>query len=371
MTSDELMAESGKLRAVVAKLREIRAAGEKVIVFARLLAMQQILCRVFEREFGIRVPVINGTPSRDSGYDGSSAATGRAREARRNILDEFERRPGFGVLVLSPHVAGIGLTITAANHVVHYGRWWNPAVEAQATDRAYRIGQQRPVFVYLPILTYPKGVTGLTFDERLDALMERKTALRRDFLQPETLEEDNASELCGALQSDVVEVGGAEIDERLDAVVLKRLSPHQFEAAVCALLAKEGASIVLTARAGDGGADVIAARRGDLVLVQAKHSKNDGPVDAVSVGDVVGALDVYGNELRRDCRGMVVTNASFAQSALHAAHDHGIELLSGERLVDRLRQAGVSMSHVVEAEMKRCASFAEGVRQARMLVGEL
>lgn len=370
IATDELLAQSGKLRSVVEKLREISAAGEKVIVFARLLAMQQILCRVFEREFGIRVPVINGTPSRDSGYDGSSSATGRAHRARRSILEEFEKRPGFGVLILSPHVAGIGLTITAANHVIHYGRWWNPAVEAQATDRAYRIGQQRPVSVYLPILTYAQGGTGSTFDERLDALMERKTALRRDFLQPDAPEEDNANELCLGLHEELEGTSGISADQPVTAAVLKDMSPHLFEAAVGALLSEEGFSIVLTTRAGDGGADVIARNRGDLVLIQAKHSRSDTPMDATAVGDVVGALDVYGKELRRNCRAMVVTNASISQPAVQVARDQGVELLSGERLVERFRRSEISISHVVAVEAKRCSSFADGVAQARLLISE-
>jgi len=70
-------------------------------------------------------------------------------KTRNGILHEFRSKPGFDVLILSPFVAGIGLTIVEANHVVHYGRWWNPAAESEATDRAYRIGQMKDVWVYL------------------------------------------------------------------------------------------------------------------------------------------------------------------------------------------------------------------------------
>jgi SNF2 family DNA or RNA helicase len=62
------------------------------------------------------------------------------------------------VMILSPRAAGTGLTITSANHVIHYTRWWNPAVENQATDRVYRIGQEKPVTVYYPIVTDQQGV---------------------------------------------------------------------------------------------------------------------------------------------------------------------------------------------------------------------
>ena len=107
-------------------------------------------------------------------------------------------------MILSPFVAGIGLTITEANHVIHYGRWWNPAVESQATDRAYRIGQNKDVVVYLPILTDPTGRISLTFEERLDALMERKYSLARDFLRPISPED----ELEGELHRDLMREAG-------------------------------------------------------------------------------------------------------------------------------------------------------------------
>ncbi|MGA3316675.1 MAG: C-terminal helicase domain-containing protein [Candidatus Korobacteraceae bacterium] len=69
------------------------------------------------------------------------------------------------------------VTITEANHVIHYGRWWNPAVEAQATDRVYRIGQERDVRVYLPTLKDPSGRISNSFDERLHRLLEQKSTL--------------------------------------------------------------------------------------------------------------------------------------------------------------------------------------------------
>ena len=116
-------------------------------------------------------------------------------KTRNGILHGFRAKPGFDVLILSPFVAGIGLTIVEANHVVHYGRWWNPAVESQATDRAYRIGQTKDVSVYLPILRDPSGRVAPSFDERLDVLMDRKQRLAEDFLRPLPPEDDMGDEL--------------------------------------------------------------------------------------------------------------------------------------------------------------------------------
>lgn len=105
----------------------------------------------------------------DSNYELQSVAS-----TRSGILEEFRQSEGFDIIILSPFVAGVGLTIVEANHVIHYGRWWNPAVEAQATDRAYRLGQLKEVHVYLPILEDKTRRVTPTFDQLLDQLMENK-----------------------------------------------------------------------------------------------------------------------------------------------------------------------------------------------------
>ncbi len=86
-------------------------------------------------------------------------------------------------MILSPQAAGVGLTITGANHVIHYTRWWNPAVEQQATDRVHRFGQERPVHVYIPIVTeesLPRG----TVEEVLHRLLQHKEELARSVIIP-------------------------------------------------------------------------------------------------------------------------------------------------------------------------------------------
>jgi SNF2 family DNA or RNA helicase len=93
----------------------------------------------------------------------------------------FEAEPGFGALVLAPRAAGLGLTITAANHVIHYMREWNPAVEQQATDRAYRIGQTRPVSVHTLTAT---SAAGRNVEEVLHDLLSEKRRLMADFVVP-------------------------------------------------------------------------------------------------------------------------------------------------------------------------------------------
>jgi len=190
----DLIAGSSKLRTIIDQLHKIRGTREKAIIFARHRAMQSILAKVLGSEFQLPVRIING----ETKMNASSLRTQGAK-TRNAILEEFKAKSGFNILILSPFVAGIGLTITEANHVFHYGRWWNPAVESQATDRTYRIGQTKEVFVYVPILRDPSGRVPLTFDERLDALMERKYRLAEDFLRPLPPEEDIGAELFGEL----------------------------------------------------------------------------------------------------------------------------------------------------------------------------
>ena len=93
-------------------------------------------------------------------------------ETRKGLIERFEGEPGFGIIIMSPIAAGVGLNVTGANNVIHLERHWNPAKEAQATDRVYRTGQTRDVNVYLPVLRHPEQVS---FDVNLDRLLQRKT----------------------------------------------------------------------------------------------------------------------------------------------------------------------------------------------------
>lgn len=169
-----------KIERVFGLLDRIRSAGEKVIVFANRKPIQRWLANAFESRYGILVDIING--------DVSESRT------RMHMIDRFTNTEGFAVLVLAPRAAGVGLNITAANHVIHYMREWNPAVENQATDRAYRIGQTKPVNVYTLIGTAPEGTT---VEEKLDALLETKRELMRQFVVPMGLTQVTEEELLG------------------------------------------------------------------------------------------------------------------------------------------------------------------------------
>jgi hypothetical protein len=164
------VADSARLDHTMQILREIQAAREKALVFVEARAMQAALIELLQRQFRLSEPppVISGDV---------------AGSRRLSRVEAFEKEPGFGVMILSPKAGGVGLTITAANHVIHLSRWWNPAVEDQATDRVYRIGQKRPVHVYTPLAVHPRYADD-SFDVRLHELLTRKRSLSQELLAP-------------------------------------------------------------------------------------------------------------------------------------------------------------------------------------------
>jgi SNF2-related domain/Helicase conserved C-terminal domain len=165
----ELEQCSPKMRWMLAELIRIQSRGEKVIVFCEVKELQRTIQRAIVEKFGIVADIINGDTS----------AGGAKGDIRQRRIGLFQQKPGFGVILLSPLAVGFGVNIQAANHVIHFTRTWNPAREDQATDRTYRIGQTREVFVYYPVVVAEDFVT---FDERLDQLLERKRKLSQDML---------------------------------------------------------------------------------------------------------------------------------------------------------------------------------------------
>jgi superfamily II DNA or RNA helicase len=184
---DQYAASSARLATAVNILRDIYAKDEKALIFIENLAMQDVVADGLAALFDLshRPSIVNG---------------GVAGERRLAIVDRFtERNVGFDVLVLSPKAAGVGLNIVAANHVIHLSRWWNPAVEDQCNDRAYRIGQIRTVNIHVPIATHP-DFPGATFDERLDELLTKKRELSRHMLAPPEGEGDIETLFGGAVR---------------------------------------------------------------------------------------------------------------------------------------------------------------------------
>lgn len=174
-TLNDLLKASSKLTLCYQLIERIAAAQEKVILFAERRETQRMLARLLQEGFGLTPSVINGTtPS-------SAQRENAAKMSRQQAIDKFQAVSGFNGIVMSPIAAGVGLNVTGANHVIHYARHWNPAKEDQATDRAYRIGQRKDVYVYLPLAVHPEFKS---FDLILDELLERKRQLASASLFP-------------------------------------------------------------------------------------------------------------------------------------------------------------------------------------------
>ena len=146
---------SGKVERLFDLLDEIEAARDKVLVFTQFREMGELLQRWLAARRGREPLFLHG---------------GVPRTRRDQMVQRFQNEPADRVFLLSLKAGGTGLNLTAASHVVHFDLWWNPAVEAQATDRAYRIGQQRNVQVH-------RFITRGTFEERIDELIRSKREL--------------------------------------------------------------------------------------------------------------------------------------------------------------------------------------------------
>lgn len=147
---------SGKLLRLSELLEEITAVGDRALIFTQFAEMGQLLRGYLQQWLGVPTLFLHG---------------GTPAKQRKSMVERFQDDPdGPPLFILSIKAGGVGLNLTRANHVFHFDRWWNPAVENQATDRAFRIGQQRNVQVH-------KFVCTGTLEERIDELIERKKAL--------------------------------------------------------------------------------------------------------------------------------------------------------------------------------------------------
>ncbi len=147
---------SHKLERIVQMIEEVIAEGESLLLFTQFTEIGKALERHFRQHYHYPSFYLHGGTSR------------RKREQMIATFQDPENAPS--VFVLSLKAGGVGITLTRANHVFHFDRWWNPAVENQATDRAYRIGQEKKVFVH-------KMVTLGTLEERIDQMLEEKQRL--------------------------------------------------------------------------------------------------------------------------------------------------------------------------------------------------
>jgi SNF2 family DNA or RNA helicase len=194
---DDFINDSAKLQALMAVLYDVYQKNEKAIVFTDRKATQRMLQFIISKKFNIHPSIINGdSPSSINKFNDSKLS-------RQQTIDYFQKENGFNVIVMSPLAAGVGLNVVGANHVIHYSRHWNPAKEEQATDRAYRIGQTKDVYVYYPMAVFPEFENTpnqhKSFDLVLNKLLLKKKELANGALFPSEQVEVKQSEIINEL----------------------------------------------------------------------------------------------------------------------------------------------------------------------------
>lgn len=143
---------SGKLSRLTEMIEETLAAGDRSLIFTQFTEMGELIRRHLQESFGCEVLFLHG---------------GSSKRQRDHMVERFSGEDGPALFLLSLKAGGTGLNLTRANHVFHFDRWWNPAVENQATDRAFRIGQTKDVQVH-------KFICAGTLEDKIDEMIERK-----------------------------------------------------------------------------------------------------------------------------------------------------------------------------------------------------
>ncbi|MEW9701684.1 DEAD/DEAH box helicase [Paenibacillus sp. SI8] len=159
---EAFITRSAKLERLVAMVSELRDEGDSCLIFTQYVGMGRLIADILQAHRGENVLYLNGSTPKTE---------------RDKMIDTFQSSEASspGIFVLSLKAGGVGLNLTAANHVFHFDRWWNPAVENQATDRAYRMGQTRNVQVH-------KYISLGTLEERIDEMLESKMSLSENVI---------------------------------------------------------------------------------------------------------------------------------------------------------------------------------------------
>ncbi|MXV85730.1 hypothetical protein F4X88_20135 [Candidatus Poribacteria bacterium] len=337
-SATELIGQSAKLMVTIELLENIRAKKEKVILFSERRKTQHLLIYILREYFGLTdIFIVNG------GTPGNTQRANSMKMSRQQSVDRFQSKQGFNAIIMSPLAAGLGLNITAANHVIHYSRWWNPAKEDQASDRVYRIGQKRPVHIYLPMATHPKFQT---FDVILNELLERKRQLSHGTLFPTEQVEVTPKEILEKLQ---LHPFGNKKGTPLTIIDVDNLDPESFEIFVAALFEKQGYTTEHTPYSGDKGADVVAfenKNRTDGLLIQAKQRKADTKPGPEAIDEVIAAKSFYEEKHGITFTPAVITNRKFNRTAQQDARNKRVTVYERRWMKKSLEKYSVTQTDI-------------------------
>lgn len=331
--SDRLFAICPKLKITFDILEDIYkepGLGSKVIVFANIIQIQNSIAFLIsdwlfhKHQKKTPIEVYNGNVD-----DGD----------RHEMLERFKNADGFKVLIISPRVGGAGLNIAYANHVIHYTREWNPALESQATDRVYRIGQTREVHVY-----YPTSVGDGSFqtaEEKLANILRKKREVINDFtISVSDFEVDPTT---------IVDVG---IDSSRDVEVsfsdIPQLSAFEFEVLVALLYERNGYKTELLGRSGDSGADLVCFGKDDHLLIQVKQRQtSSNPYGNEPINEIRGADSFYSQKFGKVFKLAVVSNGHFSPKAFHHSRQGlTVKLVDGGDLSSMMASHSIKLSDI-------------------------
>lgn len=315
LSVDAYRNQSPKFNWLIERLDEIKNRGEngeKTLIFTEYLDLQRVLQHYLRQRYSLSPRIING----------SVKSSSEATESRQKFIDEFQASKGFNVLILSPKAAGFGLNIQAANHVIHYTRPWNPAVEDQATDRAYRIGSTRDVYVYYPTVY---DTDQLTFEAKLDDLLRRKRELAGDMLNgTPTVSQDELFDLLDKAGN----VESVEAEAWITTKHLPQVVGRPFEALCRALWKSQGYNCLLTPSTGDGGVDIIAIKGSDGLLIQCKASEITRGLGWSAINEIVAGSVAYEQQFPDvRFRKVAATNQFFNDNSIRQARHNDVSLI--------------------------------------------
>lgn len=334
---EKLVQSSGRLTSMVNVLKDIESKQEKVIVFTEYRKTQNLIRRIVLNHFGLHVQVINGeTKNEDT----------KSQLSRQSLIDKFQSTIGFNIIIMSPIAAGVGLNVVSANHVIHYSRHWNPAKEAQATDRVYRIGQTKDVHIYNLISTHNEFDS---FDVLLDGLLKKKSKLAKEALHPSTVLEVDEIDLVKALSDSTDSIEYKEIEYELN--VFNELEPLRFESAIATLFSNNGYDSFLTPITNDKGADIVCIKGEESLLIQVK--KSNRPLNINPIQEILGAKATYDRVFEKDFSLLVISNSTLNSNARNLALDSKVIFNGLDDLSIRFSNCSVSFSEINEIEKKR------------------
>ena len=352
-SEESLIEEAYKLAHIHTILTKVKEKNEKAIIFTKYRKMQKILWNVIKYWFEIEVGIINGDAD---------------KSARRRVLDEFRKKEGFNVIILSPEAAGVGLNIVEANHVIHYTRHWNPAKEEQATDRAYRIGQKKDVYVYYPIISNVESIereeyntvdewikkqlevdmTDSSPEEKLNRIIVKKKRMLKDFFLTcgGEFDDDMAKEFAAMSNG---------VEKDLSIEVIDNIAHQEFEKLAVVLLEKEYNSKygLVTVGSGDKGIDGLIFSEKGNILIQAKHTKR---LDTNAAKELFYGEKIYSKTLNRSFPKLIVfTSASknnISEDIKKLEVKGEIEIYYREKITELLNKYPTKITELIDRDIR-------------------